>query len=72
VDEVSVNFEMEVKSSFASDKSIDHAKNSKNEQSISQKIDEHQISAELTGSVAASEKSNSDESSSYKKSNSAK
>jgi hypothetical protein len=72
VDEVSVNFEMEVKSSFASDKSTDYAKNSKNEQSISQKMDEHQISAELTGSVAASEKSNSDESSSYKKSNSAK
>lgn len=72
VDEVNVSFEMEVKSSFSSDKSADSAKDSKDEHSISRKINDNDVSTELTGSVAASEKVNTNDSSSFKKSNSAK
>lgn len=70
VDEVSVMFEMEVKSSFSTNKSTDSAKNNKDDHSISRKIGDSNVSTELTGVVAASEKSN--DSSSFKKSNSAK
>lgn len=72
VDEVNVMFEMEVKSSFSSDKSAESSKNSKDDQSISRKMNDSHISAELTGVVAASEKSNTDDASSFRKSNSAK
>lgn len=68
VDEVNVMFEMEVKSSFSSDSS----KSNKDDQSISTKMSDSHASAELTGVVAASEKSNTDDSSSFRKSNSAK
>jgi hypothetical protein len=72
VDEVNVNFEMEVKSSFATDKSAGSASESKDENSISQKINDNHMSAEFSGVVAATENSNSNDSSSFKKSNSAK
>lgn len=72
VDDVDVSFEMEVKSSFESHKSSDYAKESQDESSISQKINDNSISAELSGAVAASENTNSNDTSSYKKSNSAK
>jgi len=72
VDEVNVNFEMEVKSSFASDKSKGKNKDKKGESTLSKKMNESTISAELSGAVAVSEKSQTNESSSYKKSNSAK
>ncbi len=72
VDDINVNFEMEVKSSFTSEKSSDSNKEAKDESSISKKISETNISAELSGSVAASESANSSDKSTYKKSNSAK
>lgn len=72
VDEVKVNFDMEVKSSFTNEKSAGSTKDNKDEHSISQKLSDNSVSAELTGSVAASEKSSSEDSSSFKKSNSAK
>ncbi|MFT4723961.1 MAG: hypothetical protein ACI9YP_000357 [Colwellia sp.] len=72
VDEVNVSFEMEVKSSFATNKSADSARENKDVNSISQKILDNHLSVELSGAVAASEKSNSNDSSSFKKSNSAK
>jgi hypothetical protein len=72
VDEVNVNFEMEVKSSFANDKTSETSKENKDENSISKKINDSTISAELSGVVAASESENSTEKSTYKKSNSAK
>lgn len=72
VDEVNITFEMEVKSSFSSDKSADFVKDNKDKHSISRKINDNDVSAELSGVVAASEKSNTNDSSSFKKSNSAK
>ncbi|MGL1957292.1 MAG: DUF2589 domain-containing protein [Colwellia sp.] len=72
VDEVKVNFEMEVKSSFSTDKLANSVKENIDKDSISRKINSDNISAELNGVVAASDKSSSDDSSSFKKSNSAK
>ncbi|MCJ8314309.1 MAG: DUF2589 domain-containing protein [Saccharospirillaceae bacterium] len=64
VDEVNVSFEMEVKSSFERRST----KNSEN--TIADKIKSSTTMSEITGSVAASDKSN--DSSTFKKSNSAK
>jgi len=72
VDEVNVAFEMEVKSSFATDKSSTKNKENKDDSTLSKKIATSTVSAELTGSVAKSEKSNDTENSSFNKSNSAK
>lgn len=72
VDEVNVAFEMEVKSSFALDKSASSEKDSKDDHSISKKMNESNVSTEISGVVATSEKSNDNDSSSFKKSNSAK
>lgn len=72
VDEVKVNFEMEVKSSFSTEKSSDSAKKNADKNSISRKVNDDHISAELNGVVAASDNTNSSDSSSFKKSNSAK
>lgn len=68
VDEVDVLFEMEVKSSFV----IQEKENSKGQSSLSQKIASSTVSAELSGSVAATSKLVSSAESDYKKSNSAK
>jgi hypothetical protein len=72
VDEVTVAFEMEVKSSYSKKKSSDNVKEDKDQHSISNKINTSTEAAELTGVVAATEKSNASESSSLKKSNLAK
>ena len=72
VDEVNVSFEMEVKSSFSSNKSADSEKENKDEHSISRKMSDSSVLTEISGVVAASEKSNTNDSSSFKKSNSAK
>jgi len=72
VDDVNVAFEMEVKSSFASSDASQKSKQANEKNSISKKISQTEVSAEITGAVAASEKSQFDNSASYKKSNSAK
>lgn len=72
VDEVKVNFEMEVKSSFSTDKSAESSKENSDKNAISRKVNNDNISAELNGVVAVSDKSSSNDSSSFKKSNSAK
>lgn len=72
VDDVNVNFEMEVKSSFTSERKDQSKQEEKNEESISRKIDSSHITAELTGEVAASNATSSHDASSFKKSNSAK
>lgn len=72
VDDINVSFEMEVKSSFSSEAASETNKEVKDESSISKKINESNISAELSGSVAASENANNSDNSTYKKSNSAK
>lgn len=72
VDQINVSFEMEVKSSFACEDS-DHDQIEENHGStISKKISETGLSAELTGAVGGSDKSDSSKASSFKKSNSAK
>lgn len=72
VDEVKVNFEMEVKSSFSTDKSTESSKENSDKNAISRKVNNDNLSAELNGVVAASDSSGSKDSSSFKKSNSAK
>lgn len=72
VDEMNFSFEMEVKSSFATDSSSDKNEEKKNEKGIGHTLDKGNVSAELTGSVAATEQSQNSESSNYKKSNAAK
>lgn len=72
VDEVKVNFEMEVKSSFSTDKSTNTAVKNSDKNAISRKVNNENASAELNGVVAASDTSDSNDSSSFKKSNSAK
>ena len=72
VDDVNVAFEMEVKSSFASNEGTEKSKNRDEKNSLSKKISQADISAEITGAVASSDKSQSSSNSAYKKSNSAK
>ncbi|NQZ23578.1 MAG: DUF2589 domain-containing protein [Colwellia sp.] len=68
VDEVNISFEMEVKSSYSLDKSTD----SKEERSVSHKLNTNTVSAEISGAVASTEQVNNNQKSTIKKSNSAK
>ncbi|MCJ8314310.1 MAG: DUF2589 domain-containing protein [Saccharospirillaceae bacterium] len=72
VDEITVNFEMEVKSSFSNDQESSSETESAAEGSFSAKVGYGCFSAEVSGSVSASSKSASSEKSHYEKSNSAK
>jgi len=72
VDDVTVDFEMEVKSSFSNDKENSTESESAAEGSFSAKVGYGCFSAEVSGSVSASSKSASSEKSHYEKSNSAK
>jgi len=72
VDNVAVDFEMEVKSSFSNDKETSAESESAAEGSFSAKVGYGCFSAEVSGSVSASSKSASSEKSHYEKSNSAK
>ena len=72
VNEVKVNFEMEVKSSYSNENSADSSEENTDKNSISRKVNNDNISAELNGVVAVTDKSSTNDSSSSKKSNSAK
>jgi len=72
VDNVTVDFEMEVKSSFSNDKETSTESESAAEGSFSAKVGYGCFSAEVSGSVSASSKSASSNKSHYEKSNSAK
>ena len=72
VDNVDVNFEMEVKSSFSNDKETSSESEKAAEGSFSAKVGWGCFSAEVSGSVSASSKNSSSEKSHYEKSNSAK
>lgn len=72
VDEMNFSFEMEVKSSFTSDSNKTASQEEKKDKGINKTFDKGNLSTELTGSVAATDKSDSTESTSYKKSNAAK
>jgi len=72
VDDVTVTFEMEVKSSFSNDKETSTESESAAEGSFSAKVGYGCFSAEVSGSVSASSKSAASEKSHYEKSNSAK
>ncbi|MEW6982675.1 DUF2589 domain-containing protein [Colwelliaceae bacterium 6471] len=72
VDNITVNFEMEVKSSFSNDKETSEESEKAAEGSFSAKVGWGCFSAEVSGSVSASSKSASSEKSHYEKSNSAK
>ncbi|MBL4940592.1 MAG: DUF2589 domain-containing protein [Colwellia sp.] len=72
VDSITVNFEMEVKSSFSNDKETSSESESAAEGSFSAKVGFGCFSAEVSGSVSSSSKSASSEKSHYEKSNSAK
>lgn len=72
VDDVNVKFEMEVKSSFSNDKETSTESESAAEGSFSARVGYGCFSAEVSGSVSASNKSASSEKSHYEKSNSAR
>lgn len=72
VDSITVNFEMEVKSSFSNDKETSSESESAAEGSFSAKVGFGCFSAEVSGSVSSSSKSAASEKSHYEKSNSAK
>lgn len=72
VDDVTVKFEMEVKSSFSNDQETSTESESAAEGKFSAKVGYGCFSAEVSGSVSASSKSASSEKSHYEKSNSAK
>ncbi|KXF82314.1 DUF2589 domain-containing protein [Enterovibrio coralii] len=72
VDEVSVNFEMEVKSSFSNDKETSSQSERAAEGKFSAKVGYGCFSAEVSGSVSSKSSSASSEKSHYEKSNSAK
>jgi hypothetical protein len=72
VDDVTVKFDMEVKSSFSNDKETSSESESAAEGSFSAKVGYGCFSAEVSGSVSASSKNTSSEKSHYEKSNSAK
>ncbi len=72
VDDVTVKFDMEVKSSFSNDKETSSESESAAEGSFSAKVGYGCFSAEVSGSVSASSKNSSSEKSHYEKSNSAK
>ncbi len=72
VDNIDVNFEMEVKSSFSNDKETSSESESAAQGSFSAKVGYGCFSAEVSGSVSASSKNSSSEKSHYEKSNSAR
>ncbi|WP_299265726.1 DUF2589 domain-containing protein [uncultured Psychrosphaera sp.] len=72
VDDISVKFEMEVKSSFSNDKETSSESESAAEGSFSARVGFGCFSAEVSGSVSSSSKSASSEKSHYEKSNSAR
>ena len=72
VDNITVDFEMEVKSSFSNDKETSQESESAAEGSFSAKVGYGCFSAEVSGSISASSKSASSDKSHYEKSNSAK
>ena len=72
VDDVTVKFEMEVKSSFSNDQETSTESESAAEGKFSAKVGYGCFSAEVSGSVSSSSKSASSEKSHYEKSNSAK
>lgn len=72
VDNITVNFEMEVKSTFSNDKETSASSEAAAEGSFSAKVGFGCFSAEVSGSVSSSSKSASSEKSHYEKSNSAK
>ncbi|QOL25219.1 DUF2589 domain-containing protein [Thalassotalea sp. LPB0316] len=72
VDNIDVNFEMEVKSSFSNDKETSSEVEKAAEGSFSAKAGWGCFSVEVSGSVSASSRDTSSEKSHYEKSNSAK
>lgn len=72
VDEVNVHFEMEVVSSFSNEKKNQDDEGEESKSALAKTLDSNGCTAELTGSVSASKKSNASESSKFEKSNSAK
>ncbi|MFT4723960.1 MAG: hypothetical protein ACI9YP_000356 [Colwellia sp.] len=72
VDSITVNFEMEVKSSFSNDQQTSAESESAAEGKFSAKVGYGCFSAEVSGSVSSSSKSSSSDKSHYEKSNSAK
>lgn len=72
VDNITVNFEMEVKSSFSNDQETSTESESAAEGKFSAKVGYGCFSAEVSGSVSSSSKSSSSDKSHYEKSNSAK
>ena len=72
VDDITVTFEMEVKSSFSNDKETASESEQSAQGSFSAKVGYGCFSAEVSGSVSASRKNSSSEKSHYEKSNSAK
>ncbi len=72
VDEMNFSFEMEVKSSFESNATATNSSEQKQQEGISKTLEQGSVSAELSGSVASSEKADNSEHSNYKKSNAAK
>ena len=72
VDEMNFSFEMEVKSSFESNTEAVNSNEQKQQEGISKTLSQGSVSAELSGTVATSEKSDINEQSNYKKSNAAK
>ncbi len=72
VDEVNVYFEMEVMSSFSTDKNDQNENDAESKSSIDKKLDLNECTAELTGSVTSSGKTTSSDGSKFEKSNSAK
>lgn len=72
VDEVNVYFEMEVVSSFSTEKNDKDESNEGVQSSIDKRLKSDGCTAELTGSVTASQKTSSSENSKFEKSNSAK
>lgn len=72
VDEINVNFEMEVKSSFSNDKETASESESSASGSFSAKVGYGCFSASVSGSVSATSKNTSSEKSHYEKSNSAR
>ncbi|QOL25218.1 DUF2589 domain-containing protein [Thalassotalea sp. LPB0316] len=72
VDELKFSFEMEVKSSYSAQDTANKSHDKNQENGISKTLNKGAISAELTGAVASTDKSASNEQSNYKKSNAAK
>lgn len=72
VDDISVKFEMEVKSSFSNDKDSSSSTDTEKKGAFKASVGYGCFSAEVSGSVSSSSKSASSEKSHYEKSNSAK